>query len=157
MFVDMVHWAACRGSFSKKCVSLAIYCLADYLTKANVDDELVDFTHKGGWYKIDTVLCKHSGFCIIFGDQGLRLGVFWAEDLIQAAKVLKVSTSPLLCREELTLASCLQKRRPDSEAGDIMSKYAKRWWHIAKEHFYDCNITDCSAESNDESSDSDSD
>jgi hypothetical protein len=131
---------------------LAIYFLDNYLPGANVD-EIVDFTHKGGWYKIDTVLCKDSSFHIFFRVQ--QIAESWAECLVRVAKVLKVSTSPLPRREELTLASCLQESRP--EAGEIMSKYAKKWMHIAEKQFYHDNPTDCSAESNDESSDSDSD
>jgi hypothetical protein len=134
---------------------LAIYCLDNYLPGANVDDEIVDFTHKGGWQKIDTVLCKHSGFNIIFGDWELAMG--WARDLIKVAKVLKVSTPPLLRLDELTLASYLQKRRPDSEAGEIMREYAEKWKNIAKPELGDGYPTDVSAESNDEASDSDSD
>jgi hypothetical protein len=155
MSVDLVKWRDCGASFSKRCVSLAIYCLGDYFPEANVNDEIVDFTHKGGWDKIDTVLCKHSGLDIIFEDW--EVDKYRVKNLVDAAKVLKVSTSPLLRLEELTLASCLQKHRP--EAGEIMHKYAKKWLHIIKEHFYDDDTTDSesSAESNDESSDSDSD
>jgi hypothetical protein len=73
----------------------------------DVDDEIVDFTHKGGWDKIDTVLRKHSCIDIIFGNSGWECVMYWAEDIVSAAKVLKVSTSPLLHLEELTLATCL--------------------------------------------------
>jgi hypothetical protein len=132
---------------------LAIYCFAHYLSQANVDDETVDFTHKGGWDKINTVLCEHQGFDILL--EGID--IYWAEDLISAAKALKVSTSPLLRREELTLASCLQERRPDSEAGEIMREYAQKWKNIAKKKWIGDETTDSSAESNDEPSDSDSD
>jgi hypothetical protein len=156
MFVDLIDWVDCSASPSKRCVSLAIDRLDNYFSEANIDDEIVDFTHKGGWVKIDTILCKHSGFDIIFlGDW--QIVIPWAKDLLGAAKVLKVSTSPLLRQEELTLASCLQERRPDSEAGEIMRKYAKKWKNIAKLKLGNDYTTDSSAESNDESSDSDSD
>jgi hypothetical protein len=127
---------------------LAIYCLDNYLTGANVDDEIVDFTHEGGWDKIDVVLCEHWGSEIIF--TGWEAAMYWAENLVDVAKVLKVSTSPLLRQEELTLASCPQEHRP--EAGEIMHKYAKKWLHFV--HYGD-DTTDSSAESN--ASDSDSD
>jgi hypothetical protein len=155
MSLDLVDWMDCGASFSRRCVSLAIYCLGNYFPEANVDDEIVDFTHKGGWDKINTVLYKHRGVDIIFGDW--EFVVSWAETLVSAAKVLKVSTSPLLRREELTLASCLQEHRPDSVAGEIMHKYAKNWENSAKLESGDGDTTDSSTESNDESSDSNSD
>ena len=153
MFVDLVHWSDCDASFSKRCVSLAISCLADDLTKANVDDELVDFTHKGGWDKIDTVLCKHLGFDNILSN----MCADYLDSLLTRAGNLEVSTSPLLHREELTLAFCLQKRRP--EAGKIIKKYAKRWMRAVYPDYYFNNgyATDSTTQSNDESSDSDSD
>jgi hypothetical protein len=114
---------------------LAIYCLDNYFSGAN-DDEIVDFTHKGGWYMID-VLCKHSGFDIIFEDWEVAR---WVGYLAEVAEVLKVSTSSLLRREELTLASYLQESQP--EAGKIIRKYAKKWLHITKEHFYDDDTAD---------------
>jgi hypothetical protein len=153
MFVDLIDWSDRSASPSKRCVSLAIDRLDNYFSEANIDDEIVDFTHKGGWDKIDTVLCKHSGFDIIMGGDWEYV-IYWVKGLVRTAKVVKVSTSPLLRREELTLASCLQERRPDSEAGAIMRKYAKKWENIAK---LNGDTTDSSAESNDESSDSDSD
>jgi hypothetical protein len=134
---------------------LAICCLDYYSPEANIDDEVVGFTHKGGWDKIDTVLCKHPDFDIIFGDW--QVAMCWARNLVGVAKVLKVSTSPLLCREKPTLASCLQVRRPDSEAGEIMLKYAKKWKSIASVQFGIGDTTDSSAESDNEYSDSDSD
>jgi hypothetical protein len=150
MFLDLFDCYDRKVSFSKRCVSLATYCLGKYISKANADDEIVDFTSMGGWYKIDTVLCEASGLDINYDEE---LATYWAEDLTEAAKVLKVSTSPLLRREKLTLASCIQERRP--EAGEIMYKYAKKWLRIAKECFYGYD-TDSSAELYDESSDSDS-
>jgi hypothetical protein len=155
MFVGLVRWTDRSASVSKRCVSFAIDYLVQYSLGVNVDGEIVDFTHKGGWYKINTALCKHSGFDIIFANWEAAL--YWAKDLISTAKVLKASTSPLLRREELTLASCLQKRRPDSEAGEIMHKYAKKWKNNVKSELGVGDTTDSSAESNGESSDSDSD
>ncbi len=138
MFVGLVPWTDCSASLSKRCVSLAIDYLDTYFSEANVEDEIVDFTHKGGWYKIDTVLCKHSGFDIIFGDW--EVAEYWAGHLVGVAKVLKVSTSPLLHREELTLASCLQKCRP--EAGETMCKFAEKWKNIAQKKTTDSSDSD---------------
>jgi hypothetical protein len=153
MFVDLIDWSDRSASPSKRCVALAIDRLTSYFSEANVDDELVDFTDKGGWDKINTALYDHRGFAILLDE----LAIDWIEGLVSAAKVLKVSTSPLLRREELTLASCLQKRRPDSEAGEIMHKYAKKWKNNVKSELGVGDTTDSSAESNGESSDSDSD
>ncbi|KAJ2925273.1 hypothetical protein H1R20_g11816, partial [Candolleomyces eurysporus] len=52
-------------SFSENCLAWAIKKLARYLACAvAIDDEIVDFTRKGGWHKIDTAL--PSGRNIIF-------------------------------------------------------------------------------------------
>jgi hypothetical protein len=155
MFAGLVRWTdrSVSESISKRCVALAIYCLVTYLPGDDVD-EIVDFTHKGGWDRIDTVLCNHSGFEFIF--RSWDVATYWAKNLVKAAKVLKVSTSPLLRREELTLASCLQERQPDSEAGETMCKFAEKWKNIAQESldelYGDDETTDSSAESNNESS-----
>ncbi len=66
-----------------------------------------------------------------------------------------MSTSPLLRREELTLASCLQERLP--EAAKIMTKYVGKWFRIVDPDCDFSDTADSSPESNDESSDLDSD
>jgi hypothetical protein len=76
-------------------MALAIFCLDDFFPMADgIDDEIVDFTHKGGWHKIDMVLFEHSGFDIIFGDWYAASA--WAFRLGDAAKDLEVSKIPLL-------------------------------------------------------------
>ncbi|KAJ2927634.1 hypothetical protein H1R20_g9467, partial [Candolleomyces eurysporus] len=112
----------------------------DYVVNAvGIDDEIVDFTHKGGWQKIDMVLSKPSGFGITFNNDW-DYACNWIQDLGNTADDLK-------------------KRRP--EAAAIMSKYLGKWKHYFNEscpeeryHFdFDTDST-CSG-SDDESSDSD--
>ncbi|KAJ2921977.1 hypothetical protein H1R20_g15118, partial [Candolleomyces eurysporus] len=124
---------------SEQCLRTAIINL-DYLENAvAVDDEIVDFTHKGGWQKIDMVLSKPSGFGIIFDNDW---DYAWGS-----------------IRRLGNAADDLKKRRP--EAAAIMSKYLEKWKHYfdescpgEKHHFdFDTDLT-CSG-SDDESSDPD--
>ncbi|KAJ2927793.1 hypothetical protein H1R20_g9295, partial [Candolleomyces eurysporus] len=67
-------------SASEKCLRTAIAQL-DYLKRAvAIDDEILDFTHKGGWHKIDMVLSKPSVFSIIFSNDWGQLSD-WMSDL----------------------------------------------------------------------------
>jgi hypothetical protein len=98
MRLGLVDWTNRDVSLSKRCVSFAICCLGWFSHDGDaIDDELVDFTQKGGWYKIDTVLCKRSGYDILLLEGGWDIDV-WAEGLDKAAEALKVSISPLLCQ-----------------------------------------------------------
>ncbi|KAJ2924145.1 hypothetical protein H1R20_g12945, partial [Candolleomyces eurysporus] len=84
----------------------------DYLASAiGIDNEIVDFTHKGGWQKIDMVLSKPLGFGHIFKDH-------W-DDAFDWINFLGHS------------ADDLKKGRP--EAAAIMSKYLKKWKHFFNE------------------------
>ncbi|KAJ2936209.1 hypothetical protein H1R20_g885, partial [Candolleomyces eurysporus] len=75
------------------------------------DDEIVDFTHKGGWQKIDMVLSKPSGFGIIFNNNW-DYACNWIKYLGDSADNLK-------------------KHRP--EAAAIMSKYLEKSKHLFNE------------------------
>ncbi|RXW17515.1 hypothetical protein EST38_g8341 [Candolleomyces aberdarensis] len=92
-------------SASEKCPRTAIAELDYLLCAAAIDDEIVEFTHKGGWHKIDMVLSKPSGYSIIFSND-------WAR------------ASQWICGL-CYIADRLKKRRP--EAAAIMSKYLKKW------------------------------
>ncbi|RXW15602.1 hypothetical protein EST38_g10259 [Candolleomyces aberdarensis] len=92
-------------SVSERCLITAIAELESLNRRAAIDDEIVDFTHKGGWHKIDMVLSKPSGFDIIFSndwDEPFE----WISNLGHAAGDLK-------------------QRRP--EAAAIMSEYLEKW------------------------------
>ncbi|KAJ2935700.1 hypothetical protein H1R20_g1391, partial [Candolleomyces eurysporus] len=111
-----------------------LYCLVD----AVAIDEIVDFTHKGGWQKIDMVLSKPLGFGIIFKNSW-AYAANWIDNLDESADDSK-------------------KRRPEVAA--IMSKYLEKWKHVfnerfpeAKEYHFDTDLT--SSGLDDESSDSD--
>ncbi|RXW12254.1 hypothetical protein EST38_g13600 [Candolleomyces aberdarensis] len=127
-------------SFPEQCLIMAIREL-DYLKFAvAIDDEIVDFTHKGGWHKIDMVLLKPSGVSLVFlGD--------WDQTFCWIGYF------------DLT-ADDLKKRRP--EAGAIMSKYIDKWKPLFEEKEREREDSDSDAEStssgsDDEFSDSDVD
>ncbi|RXW19349.1 hypothetical protein EST38_g6517 [Candolleomyces aberdarensis] len=96
---------------SEQCLVMAIADLDSLKLAVAIDDEIVDFTHKGGWHKIDMALSKPSGFGIIFFDKVARASE-WIENLG-------------------VVANCLKERRP--EAAAIMSKYFEKWEHFIKE------------------------
>ncbi|KAJ2927796.1 hypothetical protein H1R20_g9298, partial [Candolleomyces eurysporus] len=124
-------------SVSKQRLRTAITEVNRLADAVAIDDEIVDFTHKGGWQKIDMVLSKPSGFGIIFNNHW-DYACNWIEDLGGSADNLK-------------------KRRP--EAAAIMSKSVEKWKHFFNEacsegiHHFDTDSI-CSG-SDDESSDSD--
>ncbi|KAJ2931815.1 hypothetical protein H1R20_g5276, partial [Candolleomyces eurysporus] len=125
-------------TFSEQCLIIAIREL-DYLKFAvAIDDEIVDFTHKGGWHKIDMVLSKPSGVSLVFlGDWDQTFCWIGYVDLV---------------------ADDLKKRRP--EAGAIMSKYIEKWKPLFEEKEREGKDSDSDADStssgsDDEFSDSD--
>ncbi|RXW17991.1 hypothetical protein EST38_g7859 [Candolleomyces aberdarensis] len=92
-------------SISERCLTIAVEGL-EFLNAADVaiDDEIFDFTLKGGWDRIDMILSKPSGFNLIF--IGWWRALSWAECLCEAA-------------------DAFNKCRP--EAGAVMSKYVEKW------------------------------
>ncbi|RXW21200.1 hypothetical protein EST38_g4643 [Candolleomyces aberdarensis] len=88
----------------------------DYLNLAvAIDDEIVDFTHKGGWHKIDMALSKPLGLDIIYPgdwDRPFR----WISSLCCVANELK-------------------KHRP--EAAAIMIIYLEKWKQSLREKLYE--------------------
>ncbi|KAJ2935783.1 hypothetical protein H1R20_g1310, partial [Candolleomyces eurysporus] len=104
---------------SEQCLIEAIAELNFLLDTFAVDDEIVDFTHHGGWHKIDMVLSKLSRINIIFLDEE--------------------SASDWACRLGHT-ADDLKKHRP--EAAAIMSQYAEKWeLHFKKRENESCTDT----------------
>ncbi|RXW13644.1 hypothetical protein EST38_g12210 [Candolleomyces aberdarensis] len=91
-------------SASEKCLRTAITEL-DLRFAVAIDDEIVAFTHKGGWHKIDMVLSRPSGFDLIFPS-------VWHHPFTWISNLRRV-------------AGNLKKRRP--EAAAIMSKYLEKW------------------------------
>ncbi|KAJ2925269.1 hypothetical protein H1R20_g11812, partial [Candolleomyces eurysporus] len=90
-------------SFSEQCLAHAIGELADWLTRdVALDDEIVDFTQKGGWHKIDTLL-------------PLERDLMTVENSVWVKYLSGVTDD-------------LKKREP--EAAAIMSKYIEKWKHL---------------------------
>ncbi|KAJ2927794.1 hypothetical protein H1R20_g9296, partial [Candolleomyces eurysporus] len=98
-------------SASEQCLITAIAQLIFLKFAVAIDNEIVDFTHNGGWHKINTVLSKPSGLGLIFSGGTLTRALPWVERLGDAADNLK-------------------KCRP--EAAAIMSKYLEKWKHFIK-------------------------
>ncbi|KAJ2924141.1 hypothetical protein H1R20_g12950, partial [Candolleomyces eurysporus] len=98
-------------SASEQCLITAIAQLIFLKFAVAIDDEIVDFTHNGGWHKLNTVLSKPSGLGLIFSGGTLTRALPWVERLGDAADNLK-------------------KCRP--EAAAIMSKYLEKWKHFIK-------------------------
>ncbi|KAJ2935967.1 hypothetical protein H1R20_g1126, partial [Candolleomyces eurysporus] len=98
-------------SVSKQRLITAITHLDHLGLAVAIDDEFVDFTHKGGWQKVDMVLSKPLGFDII-SNNNWNYARNWMRNLGSTAVDLK-------------------KRRP--EAAAIMSKYLEKWKHFFNE------------------------
>ncbi|KAJ2935784.1 hypothetical protein H1R20_g1312, partial [Candolleomyces eurysporus] len=98
-------------SVSEKCLITAITELDCLKWAVAIDDEIVDFTHKGGWHKIDMILSKPSGFGNIFSNDWDWASI-WVNSLVDTA-------------------DDLEERR--SEAAAIMSKHVEKWEHFIEE------------------------
>ncbi|KAJ2925224.1 hypothetical protein H1R20_g11876, partial [Candolleomyces eurysporus] len=123
-------------SRSEKCLTFAIREL-EFLLPLIDDDEIADFTRKGGWHKIDMVLSIPSGFLMTVGKWSSPLG--WVKHLGHTADGLKT-------------------RIPWAAA--IMRMYVEKWEPFIKKkerEYGSYADTDTSSGSEDESSDSDMD
>ncbi|RXW19578.1 hypothetical protein EST38_g6269 [Candolleomyces aberdarensis] len=98
-------------SVPEKCLITAISELDLSKFAIAIDDQIVDFTHKGGWDKINMALSDPSGFGIIFSHDW-NYASSWIGYLGSAAEDLK-------------------ERRPEVTA--IMNKYIEKWKHFIEE------------------------
>ncbi|KAJ2921067.1 hypothetical protein H1R20_g16026, partial [Candolleomyces eurysporus] len=106
-------------SVSEQCLKTAITGLRFLKSAVAIDDEIVEFTQKGGWDKIDMILSEPLGFGIIFSR-------YWG----YASNWI----------EYIGDAAALNKDKP--EAAAVMSKYLEKWKPLCRrkerEHYLEC-------------------